>query len=147
MDKCMFAEINLFENKLKLNSYIKKNSNYEENTSMRILNRKIKRAKKRANMKRTMSIVLTLIIAFMIFSVINAFGDEKPNAVHQKPYEEINIQVLAGDTLWNIAEDFAPENQDIRDYVQMLIKINNLEGSVLKPGQIITVREYTDVSL
>ena len=40
------------------------------------------------------------------------------------------VTVRPGDTLWGIAERFAPEGTDVRAYVDALIELNGLETSL-----------------
>jgi len=48
------------------------------------------------------------------------------------------VTVSAGDTLWSIAQEVAPD-QDPRDVVYELKTLNNLSGGLLTPGQQISV--------
>ena len=48
------------------------------------------------------------------------------------------VTVTAGDSLWSIALEVAPE-QDPRDVVHELSRLNNLSGGVLTPGEQIAV--------
>ncbi len=43
------------------------------------------------------------------------------------------ITVMSGETLWSIAQRYAP-NQDPRDFIANLVALNNLNGTVLTPG-------------
>jgi len=44
--------------------------------------------------------------------------------------------VERGDTLWGIAERFAPPNMDLREYVFRLRRLNGLEHTaIITPGQ------------
>jgi LysM repeat protein len=45
------------------------------------------------------------------------------------------VTVVTGDTLWGIAKVHAPKNQDIREYIYQIQKINGLKTSVLHNGQ------------
>jgi len=44
--------------------------------------------------------------------------------------------VERGDTLWGIAERFAPPNMDLREYVFRLRRLNGLQHTaIIEPGQ------------
>lgn len=43
------------------------------------------------------------------------------------------ITVMSGDTLWSLAERYAP-NRDPRDFIYDLVSLNNLNDSVLSSG-------------
>jgi LysM repeat protein len=48
-------------------------------------------------------------------------------------------RVSPGDTVWIIAEDITPDGGDIRDTVSKIKRINRLDGSVIRPGQMLEV--------
>ena len=48
------------------------------------------------------------------------------------------VTVLAGDTLWTIAESVAPES-DPRDVVHEIMKLHQLSSAALTPGQEIAI--------
>lgn len=49
-------------------------------------------------------------------------------------FEEIQYTVSRGDTLWSIAEDYCPEDMDIREYIYLLDTSANIYE-----GQTITI--------
>ena len=50
-------------------------------------------------------------------------------------YESVMIQ--AGDTLWDLALQYAPEEQDIRSYIQEVRKLNHMASDQIHAGQSI----------
>lgn len=55
--------------------------------------------------------------------------------------------VERGDTVWSIAEDLIalnPEYNDIRQYVSVIQRMNNISGTELKSGQMILIPYYTN---
>jgi Tfp pilus assembly protein FimV len=40
------------------------------------------------------------------------------------------VLVQPGDTLWGIADEFAPDGTDPREYVDALVELNGLEGGL-----------------
>ena len=64
----------------------------------------------------------------------------RPEAV-QKYYTSVTVQ--PGDTLWSIAQQYAPEYSDIREYVEQLMKINQLHNTEsLKAGPSLVIVYY-----
>lgn len=58
-----------------------------------------------------------------------AQADERPRtyAVH------------AGDTLWGIAQRYDPDGGDPRAFVYEISAANHLDGSDIRPGQVLTI--------
>lgn len=52
--------------------------------------------------------------------------------------EATTVSVMEGDTVWALAAEFAPQ-RDRRDVVAEITEMNDLNGSVLVPGQEIFV--------
>lgn len=58
-----------------------------------------------------------------------------------------NVAVLSGDTLWDIAREEKDTNSyydknDIRDIIEDIKKINNLDSSNLKVNQVLAIPTY-----
>jgi len=88
---------------------------------------------------RSILLILTITLGISFLVSTNTFS-------HQEiKYKEIAI--IEGDTLWDIAENEKQNNsyykgQDIRDIIESIKKINNLETSNLKSGQILEIAIY-----
>lgn len=52
--------------------------------------------------------------------------------------ESTQVSVLAGDSLWGLAAEFAPD-ADRRTVIKEIIELNNLSGSALQPGQVLHI--------
>ena len=53
--------------------------------------------------------------------------------------KEIEYAVCKGDTLWKIAEKYKLENQDPREYIYEVKKLNNMTSASIYEGQIIKI--------
>jgi len=51
----------------------------------------------------------------------------------------IKVCVEKGDTLWDIAKRSLPKNTDIRDYIQEIKAVNQLETSFIKEGEVLEI--------
>lgn len=59
-----------------------------------------------------------------------------------KGYELTNYIVRAGDTLWSIAETYAPEDMDIREYIYFIEEDNSIENKSIYPEMELKIRRY-----
>jgi Tfp pilus assembly protein FimV len=46
-----------------------------------------------------------------------------------------SIVMRSGQTLWEVAERYAPASVDVRAYVDALVEINDLAGGIVQPGE------------
>jgi len=88
-------------------------------------------------------VILTFFILSFIFgAVMNAYATTEENLsvqVESMPLESIPLYdthiVDSGESLWTIAKQNAPGHIDIRDYVNEIILLNELDTNVLFIGQ------------
>ena len=88
-------------------------------------------------------ICISAALAALIITISTVGGSadvtdtEKPAAVYQ------SIQVQGDDTLWSIAETYAPSyHLEIRDYIREIKKINNLQSDRINEGMHLIVVSY-----
>ena len=53
--------------------------------------------------------------------------------------------VSKGERLWDIAEQYKRPDQDIREYIYEIKKLNNMENSTIYEGQELTIIIYEEV--
>lgn len=87
--------------------------------------------KLRIRSKRRFSIFLAIIIILFI-SIITSLWN-RGNAM--EPVTWVTVDVVEGDTLWNIAKRTLPTNTDIRKYIREIREANKLEHCNIKAGQ------------
>ncbi|MEA1974409.1 MAG: LysM peptidoglycan-binding domain-containing protein [Bacillota bacterium] len=81
------------------------------------------------------SIILLTIVFILLFSLLtNTYKSFAMNEV-----EYIEVKIKSGDTIWNIAKEYRQENQDIRELVYIIIKVNNIKNSIIYEGQKIKI--------
>lgn len=76
---------------------------------------------------------LMLIIAIIVTTMFASCHKKDVN------WNETSYTVSIGETLWDIAEEYCPNDMDCREYIYEVKKLNNMETSELVAGQTITV--------
>lgn len=80
-----------------------------------------------------------ITFSFIIFTSLLSF---KVNAKDIPDFTLMPIYVNRGDSLWCISVENAPDNMDVRDYLDNIIKINNLNSVIIQPGQLLYIPFY-----
>jgi nucleoid-associated protein YgaU len=88
-------------------------------------------------MKRinAISVVIIIVLAVSALSTF-ALGARARGEVMIK-YKDYRVK--SGDTLWAVAQKYISENQDIRKYIDRIMKENGMETPALFPGQILHI--------
>ncbi|MFA5524688.1 MAG: LysM peptidoglycan-binding domain-containing protein [Tissierellales bacterium] len=81
---------------------------------------------------------IVFVIAAIIFSAITKFN--LAYSTNDGDYAEMAI--ISGDTLWEIAKNNNPYNEDIRKVVYEIMKINNMKSAEIKVGSVIKIPTY-----
>ena len=61
------------------------------------------------------------------------------NAEGQTKDQYAVIEVLYGDTIWDIAKEHMSDDMDLRDAVHVIMSINNISAEELQPGQTLKI--------
>ena len=86
----------------------------------------------------TIFVALTIIL---VTTLVNfALGLNTAASLTMQEYMEIDIS--SGDTLWSIAQNYMPDDMDIRDAVGHLCDLNNITAEELYAGMTIQVPIY-----
>lgn len=59
---------------------------------------------------------------------------------NNKEAEYIDYTVSKGETLWSIAEEYKEKNEDIRQYIYEIKKLNNMKNSNIYENKIIKIK-------
>ena len=87
-----------------------------------------------ANSIRLRALVLPVALA-LVFLLLLAQGVYAGNSV--VPTD--SYRVVGGDTLWDIAEGRTDDGGDVRATVRTIQRLNDLDGGLILPGQLLTV--------
>lgn len=85
-------------------------------------------------------IMLTFILIVVIAVLAVTAKSSRPNYT-DRPTEEVYIN--CGDTLWTLGRKYCGENEDVRDWISAVAKLNGMDTGNIYAGQVITV--YTGV--
>ena len=83
-------------------------------------------------------VLLTAIVVLMFLLLANAVGASGSEATDGS-VEHGSHLVVAGDTLWDIAAEHTIPGEDVRRGVFEIQRLNDLEGSMIHPGQVLRV--------
>lgn len=88
--------------------------------------------KKRFMLSTTFLMVTLFFMISNIFALINRVeGYDEPE------YKE--IIVADGDTVWNLAREYGPENKDVRKAIYEISLVNDLDTYDIYPGQVLKI--------
>lgn len=99
---------------------------------MRIWKRKDERKMK--GFKKILLVLVILVVSVLLIGWIK--GPSK--AERYEPYV-----IRSGDTLWDIAVEFTPEDRDCRDTIDEIKEVNGI-GNDIYTGQVIVVPIYEE---
>ena len=80
-------------------------------------------------------IVISLLLVCTIFNTVLGFNDAL--ALSEQQYIEIEVEF--GDTLWTIADEYMPDDMDIREAVYMICETNDVDANTLYAGQTLNI--------
>ncbi len=77
--------------------------------------------------RRRSSLVAVVVVLTGLFLLATGPGGSSPASAPGTPRA---ITIHHGDTLWGVAEEYAPEGVDLRAYVDLLEDLNDVEGGL-----------------
>lgn len=86
----------------------------------------------------TLFVAAVLLCIFTVFSTLTGFNTVSSSSIDQ--YYQVSVE--SGDTLWEIASEYGPENADVRKIVREICSINEITADSLEAGQKIIVPVY-----
>ena len=82
--------------------------------------------------------IVTTFVLICVFAVSALTGCSDVSAAQEPEY--VNVRVQSGDTLWDLAKNYGPEDQDIRQTVYDICKLNSITAADLQAGQYILIQ-------
>ncbi|HEX3033097.1 MAG TPA: LysM peptidoglycan-binding domain-containing protein [Bacillota bacterium] len=104
----------------------------------------MKRSRRQRARKHTQLVALKTSVVFIMLilaiGVSGFWGTTRANSSSGNEYHYVIVQ--DGDTLWKIARETGI-NEDLRDVIIRIRQLNNLDRSVIHPGQRLLVPNQT----
>jgi len=83
-------------------------------------------------------VLLTAIVVLMILLLANAVGATGAEAFDDAA-QSVAHRVTIGDTLWDVAAEHTAPGEDVRRVVFEIQRLNDLDGSLIFPGQVLQI--------
>lgn len=98
--------------------------------------------KKKYRIKSKIRFTLFMTIAMLlVFSAAGTIiGANNVESLTKITYSEVKVQT--GDTLWDLAQEFGPDDKDVREIVYEICKLNKISAGSIHPGQTILIPVY-----
>ena len=97
---------------------------------------------KRRHLWHDTSIVLSILVIMAFSGVImkDHMFSSFENLLNTNPIQEVSYKIASGDTLWVLASQIVHPDEDVRDKIIAIRKLNGLTPTQsLIPGQIIKI--------
>jgi hypothetical protein len=94
----------------------------------------VRRKAARARLVHARRRLLVVVAAVTTIVAVLAGGGPEGSTVGSLPLAPDSVVLRSGETLWDLAERYAPESVDPRAYVDALERLNEIEG-VVRAGQ------------
>ena len=96
--------------------------------------------KYRVKSKLRFTLFLTVVILCIITAGTTLLGLNTAGGTSMDQYHAVKVE--SGDTIWNIASEYGPEDQDIRKTVFEICDLNEIQADELQAGNHILVPAY-----
>ena len=98
----------------------------------------MKRMRIKSKFRFTVFMVIMILCVFTAVGQITGFNIASSSSMNQYNC----VEVKSGDTLWNIASTYKPDNKDVREVVYDICTVNDMQADDLTTGQKILVPVY-----
>lgn len=86
-------------------------------------------------------IFILVTVMFVTFFSISVINSNKAEAASIDTFMQVEIQ--EHDSLWSLAEQYCNVNMDLRDYIDDICNINDIDSNdMLHPGDVLFVPLY-----
>ncbi len=92
-------------------------------------------SKQHLQLRRKRIILLALVVTVLLTSQLWARTLSRP--AESPPVTKVVVHEQ--DTLWSIARQYGPADADVRHVVYRIKRVNRLDGSLIRPGDVLLV--------
>lgn len=86
------------------------------------------------------TLFLTLVMVMIILTAGTVLGANEALSLTKPVYTE--VQIISGDTLWELAKEYGPNDRDVRKVIHAICEINDITADDIQPGQSILIPQY-----
>lgn len=98
----------------------------------------MKRFRIKSKFRFTLFAIITILVLVTCFTT--ALGMNTVSSSSRDQYAQLKIE--SGDTIWNIAQEYAAPDMDVRKVVSDICDLNDITAEQLQAGQHIIVPIY-----
>jgi LysM repeat protein len=119
---------------------------YYRSKNQALLNKATQHTWKHKKVLRIIIVAALLLVAITCGALIHAFasthvqmneGSANVSLLGTIAVETPTVDVIKGDTLWSIANEYAPAKVSVSSYVRKIMKLNGLKNSAIQEGQLL----------
>ncbi|MCR3922345.1 MAG: LysM peptidoglycan-binding domain-containing protein [Firmicutes bacterium] len=92
---------------------------------------------RKSQMEKKRQKLLKVAIILLVWSVVIGMTFLNNSVAVGETRLPKTVVVETGDTLWTLAQSYLPPRTDIRDYLTVVKKHNQLSGPIVYPGQLL----------
>ena len=93
--------------------------------------------KYRVKSKFRFTLFLTVLMLCVITAGTTLLGYNNAGGTSMNQYHAVKVEV--GDTIWEIASEYGPEHQDVRETIHEICDLNEIQADQLQAGQHILI--------
>lgn len=99
-----------------------------------------KKSNKKYRIKSKFRFVTFMIIVIgLAVGAIGYFSGYGISTALTDPYSEVKVEVVSGDTVWDIAYEYKSSDKDIRKAVYEICQANELDDGHIEEGMTLTI--------
>lgn len=85
--------------------------------------------------------ILVCCAMILLICIVAGIGASRiyNNKFDTTDYHKITYHVVKGDTLWELGKEYKQNDDDVRDWVRAVRKLNYMSSAILTAGEVIYI--------